>query len=322
MSTRLYLVPTITYTNPASIRPKYFYDPADRNNMLINPTGGTGFQYYGFHPYALAMAVGISDADHAILDAASDVYVYPDISPGPAEGYVRWDQVDVTEVHRLWINKTDRNSVNRTSALAAIQPSGDDDNPTLVTIASESNSDNVVYEVWGTVELGDYFEYVVWYSSHSGDLAADENVEINSLYPYQFDAKTDSLQSLDVSIPGNDPIDTFYEGINIPTDWLGPANTYREFLRQTMGMFMFHNRYEAIAARETGQNHSLFDNGQDLSTRYRDLTVQEQGWFDATLTSFGIDPGIVNPNNTFRQMLKAASDYFADHPFSLGGIYF
>lgn len=122
------------------------------------------------------------------------------------------------------------------------------------------------------------------------------------------------LDQLDVAIPGTDSIDTFYEGLNIPTDWMTASNTYREFLRQTMGMFSFHNKYEAIS-----NGHSLFET-HDLSTRYRDFTTEEQGWFDATLASYGYDPGIINENNTLRQMLKQAGDIFINHPYRLGDI--
>jgi hypothetical protein len=47
---------------------------------------------------------------------------------------------------------------------------------------------------------------------------------------------------LDVSISPGDDLDTFFEGIGVPTDWLTPANTYLEFLRQTAAMFQFNQR--------------------------------------------------------------------------------
>lgn len=194
---RLYLVPVEENGNARG--PKYFtwkYDP-DPPGIATTRLSN---QYYGFHPWTLTMAQGISQADHDYLAVQPDVYVYP------------------------------------------------------------------------------------------------------------------PLDQLDEPILGTDNIDAFYESINIPTDWMTASNTYREFLRQTMGMFMFHNRYEFKS-----QGHSLFEGG-DLSTRYRQLTTQEQGWFDETLLSFGYDPALINPNNTLRQMLKQASDIFAGYNFTLGGI--
>lgn len=194
---RLYLVP-VEY-NAYATGPKYFawkYDP-DPPGITVDRLSN---QYYGFHPWALAMAQGISQADHDFLVLRSDVYVYPE------------------------------------------------------------------------------------------------------------------LDQLDNTIAPGDEIGTFYESLNIPTDWMTPSQTYREFLRQTMGMFTFHNRYEAKS-----QGHSIFENN-DLNTQYRQMTTEEQGWFNETVASFGYDPAIINPNSKLRQMLKQAGDLFASWNFALGGI--
>lgn len=116
-------------------------------------------------------------------------------------------------------------------------------------------------------------------------------------------------------------IDVFFEAINIPTDWLTPATTYLELLRQAAGMFQFNQRYGGIAAAETNELHSIFDNA-DLSTRLRQMTAQEQAWFLAAVDSFGFDSSLVNDNNTLRQLVKFAGDIWENTPFIMGGVTF
>jgi len=122
--------------------------------------------------------------------------------------------------------------------------------------------------------------------------------------------------------PVTDPgIDPFFEAINIPTDWLTPATTYRELLRQTAGMFQFNQRYSGIAAQQTGEPHSIFDTAT-LDTRLRQMTDQEQLWFLATADSFGYDSSQINDNNQLRLLVKQAGDYWIDQIFTMGGFEF
>lgn len=118
--------------------------------------------------------------------------------------------------------------------------------------------------------------------------------------------------------PVDQDIQTFFEDLHLPTDWLTPATTWRELLRQVAGMFQFNQRYAGIAAAETGELHSLFDTAT-LTTRLRDMTSQEQAWFLATVASFGYDPALVPDNARLRQLVKAAGDYWAGQSFYLGG---
>jgi len=121
--------------------------------------------------------------------------------------------------------------------------------------------------------------------------------------------------------PVDQAIQDFFEGINLPTDWLTPATTWLELLRQVAGMFQFNQRYGGIAAAETGELHSIFDNA-DLSTRLRQLTEDEQRWFLATVESFGFDPGVVDDNAMLRLLVRQAGDFWAGQPFYLGGMEF
>lgn len=122
--------------------------------------------------------------------------------------------------------------------------------------------------------------------------------------------------NLDQAIPGNDTLQAFCEGINIPTNWVTASTTYRELMRCLAGIFQFAQRYYGIAGE------SLFSGTVTLSTRYRNLSAQRQAWFNATVESFGYPSSIINQNSTFRQMLKLAGDAWGAAPFDLGGVLF
>jgi hypothetical protein len=126
----------------------------------------------------------------------------------------------------------------------------------------------------------------------------------------------------DLDQPITDPdIDTFFEDINLPTHWLTPSTTYREFMRQTAGMFAFNKRYAGIAAAETDTRHSIFDTAT-LDTRLRQMTAQEQEWFYLTVESFGFDRSIVNDNSQLRLLIKQAGNYWIGQEFKIGGMVF
>jgi len=125
----------------------------------------------------------------------------------------------------------------------------------------------------------------------------------------------------DLSGPVNQDVQAFFEGINLPTDWLTPATTWLELLRQTAGMFLFNQRYMGIAAAETGELHSIFDTAT-LSTRLRQMTDDEQRWFLATVDSFGFDSSIISLNSQLRLLVKQAGSFWAEQPFFLGSVEF
>jgi hypothetical protein len=130
----------------------------------------------------------------------------------------------------------------------------------------------------------------------------------------------------DLDTPVDDPgVDVFFEGINIPTNWLTPSTSWRELLRQVAGMFQFNQRYGGIAAEQTGQLHSVFDTA-DLDTRLNEMTAQEQAWFQQTVDSFteqfGMDPITVPTNQLLRNLIKTAGSFWDDQPFFLGGTEF
>lgn len=115
----------------------------------------------------------------------------------------------------------------------------------------------------------------------------------------------------------NDPtIDQFFEDINIPTDWLTPATSYRELLRQTAGMFQFNQRYGGISG-----GASIFDSAT-LSTRLRQMSDQEQEWFYQTVESFGYSRDLVNSNSQLRLLVKQAGNFWAGQTFIMGGVEF
>jgi len=124
------------------------------------------------------------------------------------------------------------------------------------------------------------------------------------------------LDQLDQAINPVDNIDVFFEGIDLPTDWMTPSTTYREFIKRTICIFLFTQRYRGIS-----EGHDLFEN-VDLDDTYNDLTSEEQGWFDATVESYGYNPDLILPNMKFRQLLKAASDWMDTRTVYIGGIAF
>lgn len=128
---------------------------------------------------------------------------------------------------------------------------------------------------------------------------------------------------LDQSIAAADiaPLRTIFEGFNVPTDWLTPANTYRELVRQMYGIVKFAGKFAVIAAELGYPSQTFLFNSVDLDTRYRDFPVGTQEIFEATVAWYGIDPGLIKPNSTMRQMLKLASDAIQE-PMPLGGYTF
>lgn len=116
-------------------------------------------------------------------------------------------------------------------------------------------------------------------------------------------------------------VNTFFEGINLPTDWLTPSTSYRELLRQVAGMMQFNQRYSGIYNERYGGLHSVFDTAT-LQTRLNQMTAQEQEIFLATVASFGFNPGQVPANARLRQLVKQAGDYWVGQIFILGGFEF
>ena len=121
--------------------------------------------------------------------------------------------------------------------------------------------------------------------------------------------------------PVDQDVQSFFAEANLPTNWMTPATTWRELLRQTAGMFQFNQRYGGIAAAETNEIHSIFDTAT-LSTRLRQMTVDEQRWFLATVESFGFDPALVSKNSQLSLLVKNAGDYWIGQTFYLGGMEF
>jgi len=108
-----------------------------------------------------------------------------------------------------------------------------------------------------------------------------------------------------------------FEGFNVPADWLTAANTYRELLQGTYGIFRFAQRYDFIAAMNGAPPDTHLFDQIDLDTQYREFPAEVQTWFSLTVADYGIDPGIIRNNATVRQMLKTAGDYLA-RPLKIG----
>ena len=124
------------------------------------------------------------------------------------------------------------------------------------------------------------------------------------------------FDQLDDSIDPQDNAKDFFEGISLPADWLTPATSYRELLRRTITIFLFNQRYRGIS-----EGHDVFEN-VTLDDTYNDLTAEEQAWFDATVESYGWNPGLILPNMKLRQLLKTASDWMDERSVYIGGYEF
>jgi hypothetical protein len=125
--------------------------------------------------------------------------------------------------------------------------------------------------------------------------------------------------NMDTAIAPNDELKTLFESFNVPTDWLTAATTYRQFIRKMGGIIEFCKRYMVIAGDNGGGFHAYLWNSITLDTRYRNFPSNVKTWFDMTVASYGIDPGILKPNSTVRQMLKSAADAI-EVPVTIGGV--
>ena len=159
----------------------------------------------------------------------------------------------------------------------------------------------------------------IYYGYHPYVLVLAQDItqeEHDTLLTYPDVFAFPELDQINTTIDPGDNIDVFFEGIDLPTDWMTPSTTYLEFLRRTVSIFLFCQRYRGISG-----GHDLFEN-VDLEDKYSTLTAEEQGWFDATIESYGYDPGLILPQMKFRQMLKLASDWMDERVFHIGGVEF
>lgn len=112
-----------------------------------------------------------------------------------------------------------------------------------------------------------------------------------------------------------------FETFNVPADWLTSANSYRELLHATYGIFRFAQRYTFVASQNGAPSHTYLFDSIDLDTKFRDFPEDVQTWFSLTVADYGLDPEIIKENNDMRQMLKQAGDYLAI-PLQIGGYTF
>lgn len=171
------------------------------------------------------------------------------------------------------------------------------------------NHPGIVVGRWAMMDYG-FSPYALFMADIS---QADHDLLIQNTDVYTFPDNLDS--------PVNQDIRPFFESFNLPTDWLTPATTYRELLRNVAGMMQFNQRYNGIWRDTYGANRSIFDTAT-LDTRLRDMTAEEQSVFLAAVASFGYDPNLVPTNARLRQLVKAAGDYWEGQPFYMGGIEF
>jgi len=132
-------------------------------------------------------------------------------------------------------------------------------------------------------------------------------------------------EDLNTPVPTQGSIKDILEDHKLPTKWLNPSTTHLELLRSIGGIMQFAQLYRQFARDENGI-HDLFENAT-LDTRLKNLTAQEQAWFqqtyEALAASFGIqDPPSLNTNSQLRQLAKQAADLWQDTPFKIAGYEF
>lgn len=125
--------------------------------------------------------------------------------------------------------------------------------------------------------------------------------------------------NIDNPIPPQDDLHDVFETFHVPTDWLTPSSTYREFIQQTNGIFEFGGRYQAIAGQNGAPPQTELWDVLTLDTKYSAFPADVKVWFNLTLESFGFNPALILPNMTMRQMLKTASDQIKT-PLTIGGV--
>jgi len=118
--------------------------------------------------------------------------------------------------------------------------------------------------------------------------------------------------NLDTSISDVQGTRDYFEAFYVPAQWLTPANSYRELMRQTAGMFQFCQRYFGISGE-------ILLSQVDLDTAYRNFPVEVQAAFSQAVESFGYDSGLIRPNNDLRQMLRVVGSLWGDQPFYMAG---
>lgn len=165
-----------------------------------------------------------------------------------------------------------------------------------------------ITSTWSMMDYG-FINLGLLYSPDISQTDHDTLVQNNDVYAFD-------LANLDGQITDKATLDAFFEPLNIPTDWVTPSSTYREFLRNLAGLFQFNQRYAVISG-----GASFLGNGVTLETRWGQLTTQQRNWFNQTLASFGYQY-TVSGNPKLRILAKQAGDLWGETPFILGGVEF
>lgn len=94
-------------------------------------------------------------------------------------------------------------------------------------------------------------------------------------------------------------VQTALESINVPSDWVTTATTYRQILRLIGGLFNFAQRYYGLFELR------LFRGGVTLSTQFNQLPVNERQRLLDCANTFNYDTSTLNGTSTIRQILRA-----------------
>lgn len=107
---------------------------------------------------------------------------------------------------------------------------------------------------------------------------------------------------------------TFFDNLNIPSQWVSTSITYTQLIRNTGRIFEIAQCFE-------GSIGKLFVGGVTLSTQFQNLPTNVKSVLQNIAISRGWDTSGLTATSTVRQILKFMADQFTDPIQLLGVVY-
>lgn len=108
-------------------------------------------------------------------------------------------------------------------------------------------------------------------------------------------------------------ISNHLEARNIPADWVSIALTWRQLIRDVVGLFQFIQRYKGL-----GGPGPIFGGSVTLTTTFSQLPLAARNALVAAANSFGYDTSALTGASTVRQILNAMRVAWAAQPINIG----
>lgn len=107
-------------------------------------------------------------------------------------------------------------------------------------------------------------------------------------------------------------IQTQFEAVNLPAEWVTTLLTYRQVLRVVRKIIVFRQRLRGMF------DEPLFSGGVTLDTRWNQLSATVQQRLRDTAASLNLDTSSITNNSTLRQILRVVASQLPDAEF--GGV--